>query len=166
MLTAFVAANAAVSMALISAIALLTREPFVFPSLGPTAFLLFYGARTPAASPRNTIIGHLVGVVSGYLALVVMGLRDTPANLDDVTWPRVGAAAISLCLTAGAMVLLRTPHPPAGATTLIISLGVLHTLPQMGIVMAGVVVLTAQAFAVNRLAGVDYPLWQPRVSQR
>jgi CBS-domain-containing membrane protein len=148
-------------MALISAIALLTHEPFVFPSLGPTAFLLFYAARSQVASPRNAITGHLNGVIAGYLALLATGLQGKPANLDDVTWPRLGAAAISLSLTAAAMVLLRAPHPPAGATTLIVSLGVLNRLSQMGIVMAGVVVLVAQAFIVNRLAGVDYPLWRP-----
>lgn len=163
-LTTFVAVNAAVSMALISAIALATHEPFVFPSLGPTAFLLFYAARAPVASPRNAITGHLIGVVSGYLALLAMGLQNTPANLDRVTWPRLGAAAISLSLTAGVMVLLKAPHPPAGATTLIISLGMLNQLSQMGIVMGGVVVLVAQAFVVNRLAGIDYPLWSPSVS--
>ncbi len=160
-LTAFVAINAAISMVLISAIALLTHEPFVFPSLGPTAFLLFYAARSPVASPRNAITGHLIGVIAGYVALLATGLQGKPANLDDVTWPRLGAAAISLSLTAATMVLLRAPHPPAGATTLIVSLGVLNRLSQMGIVMAGVVVLVAQAFIVNRLAGVDYPLWRP-----
>jgi CBS-domain-containing membrane protein len=160
-LTAFVGLNAAISMVLISAIALATREPFVFPSLGPTAFLLFYAARNPVASPRNTIIGHLVGIVAGYVALLAMGLQNTPARLDDVTWPRAGAAAISLSLTAAAMVLLRAPHPPAGATTLIISLGMLHTLPQLGIVMAGVILLVLQGYLVNRLAGVDYPRWRP-----
>lgn len=164
-LTLFVVANTAISMVLISAIALLTHEPFVFPSLGPTAFLLFYAARNPVSSPYNTVIGHLVGVVAGYLSLLAMGLQNASADLTDVTWPRAGAAALSLSLTAGAMVLLNAPHPPAGATTLIISLGVLHTLPQMGIVMAGVVVLVLQAEFVNWAAGVEYPLWRPSTSR-
>lgn len=159
-LTVFVTANAALSMVLVSGVALATGEPFVFPSLGPTAFLLFYAARQPVASPRNTLIGHVVGTVSGYVALLVTGLQSAPANLTDVTWPRAGAAIISLSLTAGLMVLLRAPHPPAGATTLIISLGVLHTLPQLGIMMAGVCALVVQGVVINRLAGVDYPLWK------
>jgi CBS-domain-containing membrane protein len=60
------------------------------------------------------------------------------------------------------MVLQKTPHPPAGATTLIISLGMLHTLPQLGIMMAGVCALVLQGVVVNRLAGVNYPLWKAR----
>ncbi len=159
-LTAFVTVNAALSMVLVSIVAVATGEPFVFPSLGPTAFLMFYAARRPVASPRNTLIGHIVGTFSGYVALLATGLQNAPANLDDVTWARAGAAIISLSLTAGLMVLLRAPHPPAGATTLIISLGMLHTLPQLSIMLAGVCVLVLQGIVVNRLAGVDYPLWK------
>jgi CBS-domain-containing membrane protein len=161
-LAAFVTVNAAISMVLVSAVALATGEPFVFPSLGPTAFLLFYAARRPVASPRNTLVGHAIGVVCGYVALLVTGLQNAPADLDNVTWSRAGAAAISLSLTAGVTVLLKSPHPPAGATTLIISLGVLHTLPQLGIMMAGVCALVLQGLVVNRLAGVNYPLWKWR----
>jgi CBS-domain-containing membrane protein len=59
------------------------------------------------------------------------------------------------------MVLLRSPHPPAGATTLIVSLGLLPHLWQLGVLMLAVVFLTVQAFLINRLAGIPYPLWSP-----
>ncbi|MBV9614930.1 MAG: HPP family protein, partial [Ktedonobacteraceae bacterium] len=77
-----------------------------------------------------------------------------------VTWPRVIAAALSLGLTAGVMVLLKAPHPPAGATTLIVSLGILRQPWQLVLLMVAVVLLTLQALAINRLAGIPYPLWQ------
>src|SRR5215831_17661175 len=38
-----------------------------------------------------------------------------PAIANGVTWPRVLAAALSLGLTAGLMILFRTSHAPAGA---------------------------------------------------
>lgn len=137
--------------------------PFIFPSLGPTAFLLFYTPMTPAASPRNTILGHLVGVGAGYLALVVFGLTDAaPALASSVTGPRVGAAALSLALTSGVMVWLRVPHPPAGATTLIVSPGILREPSQLLVLMAAVVLLTVQGYVINRLAGFDYPRWRAR----
>jgi CBS-domain-containing membrane protein len=72
------------------------------------------------------------------------------------------AAALSLGFTAGVMVLVKSPHPPAGATTLIIALGILTKPTQLLILMLAVVVLTAQAFVINRLAGIPYPLWNPR----
>jgi len=162
-LAAFAFLNGLISIAIMSAIAVITGSAFIFPSLGPTAFLFFYTPTAPAASPRNTIIGHAIGVVSGYVSLVVTGLTTTgPALSVGVTWPRVIAAALSLALTSGLMVLLKSPHPPAGATTLIISLGLLRQPQQLVILMVAVVLLTVQAFLINRLAGIDYPVWSPR----
>lgn len=159
----FAFVNGLVSIGLMSLVALLTKQPFIFPSLGPTAFLLFYTPMLPTASPRNTLCGHLVGAVAGYLSLVIFGLLDAgPALVVGVSWARVGAAALSLALTSGVMVWLRVPHPPAGATTLIVSLGLITTIPKLGVLMLGVLLLVVQGFAINRLAGVPYPLWSPR----
>ena len=154
--------NGCISIALMSVLAVITHSPFIFPSLGPTAFLFFYTPTAPSASPRNTIIGHAVGVVAGYLSLVITGLTLAgPALTVGVTWPRVIAAGLSLGLTAGVMVLLKSPHPPAGATTLIVSLGILRQPWQLVLLMGAVVLLTLQALVINRLAGIPYPLWNP-----
>lgn len=154
--------NGCISIGLMSALALLTGSPFVFPSLGPTAFLFFYTPRAPSASPRNTLVGHTIGVLAGYFSLLVTGLTAAgPALAVGVTWPRVIAAALSLGLTAGLMVLCKSPHPPAGATTLIISLGILTKPWQLALLLSAVVLLTIQAFVINRLAGITYPLWNP-----
>ena len=156
----FAMMNGVLSIGLMATAALVTGAPFVFPSLGPTAFLLFYTPTQPAASPRNTLGGHLIGVLAGYLALMIFGLTDHgPAFAEGVHWTNVGAAALSLGLTSGAMVWLRVPHPPAGATTLIVSLGILHQPWQLGVLMLAVILLVVQGFVINRLAGIDYPLW-------
>ncbi len=60
------------------------------------------------------------------------------------------------------MVWARVPHPPAGATTLIVSLGILRTPVDLAVLMLAVVLLTIQGFVINRLAGIDYPTWSPR----
>lgn len=150
------------SIGLMSGLAAITNSPFVFPSLGPTAFLFFYTPTAPSASPRNTLAGHAIGIGAGYLSLVVTGLTQAgPAFAVGVTWPRIIANALSLGLTSGVMVLLRVPHPPAGATALIISLGLLARPWQLGLLMGAVVLLTLQALIINRLAGIPYPLWGP-----
>jgi CBS-domain-containing membrane protein len=155
--------NGCLSIGIMAMVAVVTGTPFIFPSLGPTAFLFFYTPTAPTASPRNALIGHTIGVVAGYFSLVVTGLTMAgPALATGVTWPRVIAAALSLGLTSGLMVLLKAPHPPAGATTLIISLGILTQPRQLVILLLAVVVLTVQAFVINRLAGIDYPVWSPR----
>ncbi len=162
-LSLFSFVNGCLSIAIMAAAALVSGQPFIFPSLGPTAFLFFYTPLAPPASPRNALIGHFIGVVAGWTSLLVFGLRHVgPAIATGVTGPRIAAAALSLGLTSGLMVLFKAPHPPAGATTLIVSLGILRTFDQMVVLMAAVVLLTIQAFAINRLAGLPYPVWSAR----
>lgn len=152
--------NGCLSIGIMSVAALVSGQPFIFPSLGPTAFLFFYTPLAPPASPRNAVIGHFIGVVAGWSSLLAFGLQNVgPAISTGVTGPRVAAAALSLGLTSGFMVLLKAPHPPAGATTLIVSLGILRTFDQMVVLMAAVVLLTIQALVINRLAGLPYPVW-------
>jgi CBS domain-containing membrane protein len=143
------------SISLMTSFAVLLHSPFIFPSLGPTAFLYFSRQTATAASPRNTIIGHLIGTVAGYFSLVVTGLTTAgPAIANGVTWARVLAAALSLGLTAGLMILFRVSHSPAGATTLIISLGILTQPWQLVVLMIAIILLTLLAIAINRLFGV------------
>ena len=158
--------NGCISIGLMATLALITGSPFIFPSLGPTAFLFFYTPRAPSASPRYTLVGHTIGVLAGYFSLVVTGLTTAgPALAVGVTWPRVIAAALSLGLTSGLMVLLKSPHPPAGATTLIISLGLITKPTLLVVLLIAVMLLTLQAIAINRLAGIPYPLWNPIKAQ-
>jgi CBS domain-containing membrane protein len=109
--------------------------------------------------------GYLIGVVAGWGSLALFGLTDVgPAISGGVDGPRVAAAALLLGLAGGTMVLLKAPPPPAGATTLIISLGILRTPGQMVILMVAVLLLTLHAIAINRLAGLPYPMWAPAPS--
>ncbi len=61
------------------------------------------------------------------------------------------------------MVLFRVSHPPAGATTLIVSLGLIYKPVHFLILEAAVFLLVAQALAINRLAGLPYPLWEKKL---
>jgi CBS-domain-containing membrane protein len=76
--------------------------------------------------------------------------------------PRVLAAALSLAATGALMILLKAAHPPAGATTIIISLGAITEPLHLVVIEGALVLLVLQAIAINRLAGLDYPLWKPR----
>ncbi|CAN5435150.1 hypothetical protein BH24GEM3_BH24GEM3_04720 [soil metagenome] len=152
--------NGSLSIGLLAVLAHETRSPFLFPSLGPTAFLLYYQPTAAASSPRNTVIGHFIGAAMGWVSLALFGLlTEPPALTEGVSWARAGAAALSLGGTSGLMVLLRAAHPPAGATTLIVSLGLMPHLWQIPVLMAAVLLLIGQAFLINRLAGIPYPLW-------
>jgi CBS domain-containing membrane protein len=153
--------NSFITIALLSLLAGITGSPFVFPSLGPTAYLFFFNPMGKSSSPRHAVLGHAIGLICGYAAYVVMGGHAfSTASLGQLSWREVMAAALSLAATGAIMVLLRVSHPPAGATTLIVSLGILTRPEYLVIIEIAVILLTAQAWAINRLAGLDYPLWE------
>jgi CBS-domain-containing membrane protein len=156
----YVFVNGFVTIGLLALLALLSHNPFVFPSLGPTAYLLFFSPLAKTCSPRNTIFGHAIGIICGYGAFVVTGVGALPFGVHPgIFWPRILAAALSLSATGALMVLLGVSHPPAGATTLIISLGIISKPRELLIIEVAVFLLVAQALVINRLAGLPYPLW-------
>jgi CBS-domain-containing membrane protein len=165
---AFTFVNGFVTIAILAALAMALRSPFVFPSLGPTAFLFFFSPRSPAAAPRHAVYGHAIGLLCGYAALWICGLESAGSAMSGgVDAWRVLAAALSLALTGALMILLRAVHPPAGATTLIVSLGIVTLPQQLLVIELAVVLLTLQAIVINRHAGIDYPFWalrEPRTS--
>jgi hypothetical protein len=57
------------------------------------------------------------------------------------------------------MIRFHVSHAPAGATTLIISLGILTQPWQLFVLMLAIILLTLQAIAINRLFGIPLPLW-------
>jgi len=160
-LYSFVAAALAIAVSAFAAY--LSGQPLIFPSLGPTAYLFFESPMSERASPRNTLIGHLVAIAAGFLSLALFGLLDDLSVLQEgVTLARVGAATLSTAVTGAVLLLLRASHPPAGATVLIVSLGLLRNPSEMLILAAGVVVLTVVGWTINRMAGVPMPVWSAR----
>jgi CBS-domain-containing membrane protein len=77
--------------------------------------------------------------------------------------PRLFAVALSLAATAFFMVLLKVAHAPAGATTLLVSMGVITRPLDLLVVEIAVALLCVQAIFFNRLAGLRYPLWAGRI---
>ena len=159
----FMFVNGFITIGLLSMVALATGTPFVFPSLGPTAFLFFFDPRAPSASPHHAVIGHAIGILCGYGSLLLLHLEHSGSALAlGMDGRRVLAAALSLAATGALMILLKAAHPPAGATTLIISLGAIARPLHLVVIEVALVLLVLQAIGINRLAGLDYPLWRPR----
>lgn len=151
----FVFMNGLTTIATLSALAYFTGSMFVFPSLGPTAILFFMSPGSKEAKPRNVMIGHAIGITCGYLALVVTGLAHAPSVVDSsVTWPRIVAASLALAATGAGMVLAKSPHAPAGATTLIIALGFITAPSSLIIIEVAVGLLVLQALIINYLADI------------
>lgn len=65
----------------------------------------------------------------------------------------MAAAALSVALTTLVLTLLRKPHPPAGATTLIVSLGILSSPAQLLSMAGAILLITAAGWGLNLLLG-------------
>lgn len=150
------------TLAAVGVLAWVSGQPWVFPSLAPTVLLVFETPLRPRASPRHTVLGHGCGILIGSASLAVFGLVHAPAATSTGFTPAgSGRSRLpwesprSCCTRSGA------PHPPAGASALIVSLGILRTPQQLAIMFAAVVLVTALAWIVNRLTGVTMPLWSP-----
>ena len=90
--------------------------------------------------------------------IALEGLQHSPpANVLCVDLNRVTAAALSRSSTSALMILLKAAHLPAGATTLIISLGITAKPTYLIVVEVAVALLVGQAIFFNKLAGLDYP---------
>lgn len=143
-----------VVLALSGAVGIGLHLPWLFPSLGPTVMLFFESPEHPSARPANTLAGHLTGLIVGVLCLYAFGLQNSPpAPVGGLSVPFVAAGALSVALTTLALTWLRRPHPPAGATTLIVSLGILTTPTQLLSMAGAILLITAAGWGLNILLG-------------
>ena len=131
-------------------IAWLTGRPFIFPSLGPSAFTFVMDG--PARnSARRVLGGHLIGIIGGLLAyhLLANGLTlvHLPRFMSFPLLRLVASGVFSVVLTTAGMSAARTQHTPACATTLIVSLGLMATFRDAIFIMLAV----SAMFATFRL---------------
>ncbi|MBI5159922.1 MAG: HPP family protein [Micrococcales bacterium] len=141
-----------VVLAAAGAVGLALRQPWLFPSLGPTVMLFFSSPEQPSSRALNTLVGHLVGLVAGYGALLVFGLAGAPpASVGGFTPAYLLAAVAAVGTTTLVLHLLGLPHPPAGATTLIVALGILATPLALLDMFGAVVLITVVGWGLNRL---------------
>lgn len=138
----------------IGVVGLVARTPLVFPSLGPTAFLQTETPDQPSARPYNSIVGHLVGLLAGFVGVGVFGATNAPSVLatHELAAPRVWASALAVVLTLLGGLVLRASHPPAAATTLLASLGGFPpSVRSVVTVMSGVLLVTLLGEVLRRI---------------
>ncbi len=149
-----------ISMIIMGSAAYLTTWPLVFPSLGPTAFLIFYAPASPMSSPRNTILGHMLGAITGWGAFhIVQAYTGGTMTSQTISWALIISTAIALGLSGFFMTLTGIIHPPAASTALLAAMGVLDRFEGIVILELAVIMLTLEAWIFHRISGVHYPLW-------
>src|SRR5215510_3629552 len=136
----------------IAAIAWATNQPLIFASLGPTAYELVEQPQLPSARTYNVIVGHLIGLGSGFLAVYLMNAWAAPNVMAGgvVSPERVWAMTISAALTTLVSLVLRAGQPAALATTLLISTGAMQTRRDAVVIVAGILLIAALGEPVRR----------------
>jgi len=141
--------NVFLHFTVLGAITLVTGRPFLFPSLGPSAYLMATGEKARAEGAYHVIGGHAVAVGAGLLAYALVGNevsayvvfdRPDPAFSWDLVYLTV-SATIAMMLTTTTMLLTKTNHAAACATTLIVALGLMGGLEDAAIIVTAVAIL-------------------------
>jgi len=143
---------------LTGAIGLLFGQPWLFPSLGPTAMLIAYHPDNKTSSLYNTLIGQLLGIAAGYLAIWLIGVHGSGGmrGIDLLTARHVWASVIGTFLVVFLQIPFTATHTPAVATTLLITLGgfrsTIHDLLAL-VVGVTIVALAGQVLREIRMSG-------------
>jgi len=129
----------------VAAIGWLVKQPLIFASLGPTAYELIEQPQLRSARTYNVIVGHLLGVACGFLALYLMHAWSEPNVLSTgiVSPGRLWAVTIAATLTVFCTLLARAAQPAALATTLLVALGAMQTRRDAIAIVLGVLIVTA-----------------------
>jgi hypothetical protein len=146
--------HGAVLIGVLGGFAWLVGEPLIFPSLGPTAYVMVVAPAASNHQPRLVIRGHLLGVGAGLVGyhLFASGvtLGATHLATSAATLRLVVSAIFAMAVTSAGMIWSDINHAPACATTLIVALGLLETLQEGVTILAGVGILAIIEEGVKR----------------
>ena len=160
LIAVYVFVTSFLGLSVLGGITLLFYWPLLFPSLGPTTFLIFYAPARAMSWPRNCIMGHLSGMVCGFLAfLVLYCFFPEKAMKTEFDLIKILFISGAVGLTALIMVLADILHPPAASTAMIAAAGYFkHPTEVLGFIMA-LLLLVFEGIIFHRLSGIVYPWW-------
>lgn len=141
--------NTLIHFTVLGVITIVSGRPFLFPSLGPSAYLMATGDKARAESAYHVIGGHTIAVVAGLIAYGTVGGGVSAYVAFErpnaaLSWELVhlwASATLGMMLTTSTMLVTDTNHAAACATTLIVGLGLMSGLEDAAIIVTAVVVL-------------------------
>jgi hypothetical protein len=153
----------AAAAALVLAVGLIgwaAGKAWILPSIGPTAYLLAHNPAQPASRFWNIVVGHLGGMLAGFAGVWLTNawMAPNPMLTGGMPGDRIIASVIALALTLLILTLLRAHHPPAGATTLLVSLGTVNTFGDARQVVYAVALIAALGEVARRSRLLKWPL--------
>jgi CBS-domain-containing membrane protein len=145
------------------AVSILLREPLLIPAVGGSVYMVLTAPDLEASSPKSVLVSHGLGASIGWIMLGLFHLHGAPGGLAvEMTWTRVAAMAVSLATTNAVLRVIGCSHPPAGASTMIVSIGGLPAAHHILNFELAAMITVGYGLLAHRLSGVEYPLWRAR----
>lgn len=131
-----------VLIGLLGGLATLFKEPLLFASIGPTVIIVVHRPDIRYTRPQVIILGHGVAILAGVCGLLLFGLYGQPsAIIAGFDLQRIGATCFAMAVTGFFGEETSFYHPPAGATALLVALGILSSPVQLLSIGMGVVLV-------------------------
>ena len=145
--TLWVPMVSAMLIVLVGAIGSWMRQPWLFAALAPTILMVAANPGHETTNFRAIVVGHLAAIACGYVALLLLDATGSASMLVTrvVPMPRVYAGALALAMLAVVQPQLRSFHPPAAATALLITAGAYRMTGKTPLALVGGVVVVAIA---------------------
>lgn len=134
--------------AVVGLIALLgygAQAPWLVPSVGASAFVQLLLPEERAGQAYVTGVGQLVGLVAGFVSVLVTGAATAPvmSETHEVALVRVAAVTLAIFLTAAAQVPLKALSAAGAAIAVLIAAGVASTSwASLGVIAASIGLVT------------------------
>ncbi|MER7515858.1 HPP family protein [Streptomyces sp. NPDC126499] len=134
------------ALLLLVAVGTLLHEPLLIPPLAASMALVAGAPDLPLAQPRSVVGGQLLSALTGFGVLAVTG-------------PGPWGAALAGGLALGVMAAARTPHSPAAATAVIVTLQNPPFWSFLALLALAALLLVATGLAGARATGRRYPAY-------
>src|SRR5438477_109808 len=89
----------AILMAIAGFLGFLFDEPWLFPSLGPTAFLQAQKPKELSSRFYNTLVGHLIGIIMGIVVILILRGDFGSSAFEPLPASSICAAILAVSLT-------------------------------------------------------------------
>ncbi|HEY6274125.1 MAG TPA: HPP family protein [Terriglobales bacterium] len=137
---------------LMGGITLALQRPLLFASLGPTAYEQIEKPESPSAKLYNVIVGHWIGMASGFAALALLNAWNVPKpTIGHFTAARVEACTIAVALTALCTLLAKAGQPAAYATAIMVAEGSMQRASDAWAIALAVIILGLVGEPIRRM---------------
>lgn len=167
-------AAAVLMLSAVAGIGIAAREPLLFASLGPSAYLAAHKPKERTASFHNIFLGHMIGLGAGFFSVFLLHAWTAPitfVNSYSIAPIRLACVALAVLLSMFADCLLHIDHAATEATTILVATGFFRTATDALMVVQAVAIIAILSELFRRVRagqprGEDVPVQLPALADR